>query len=106
MNSQWIRGNKPRVKIEFLQADGTGLDPDNLKFKYKDLEGVETVYVYGTDPELVRDDEGKFHVDVPIDTTRTKGKVYCRWEARDADQVVLAAAECTLEVKSNYTEVI
>jgi hypothetical protein len=106
MNSQHVRGNRPRVKIEFLDAAGAGVDPDNLLFKFKDVEGEETVYIYATDAEVVRDSAGHFHVDVPIDTTRTKGKVYCRYEARDAGSVVLAAAECILEVKSDYVEVI
>jgi hypothetical protein len=104
MNSSWIRGNKPRVEASFKAVDGTGVDPVNLLFKWKDVEGSETIYTYGTDAELVKDASGEYHVDVPIDTTWTKGKIYCRYEARDVDGVVLAALETVIEVKSNYLE--
>jgi hypothetical protein len=106
MNSQWIRGNKPRIRISFYdRATKAFIDPTSLLFKWRDLEGNENIYIYGSGSEITRDELGKFHVDVPIDTSETKGKIYCRWEARDASDVVLAAAETILEVKSDYVEV-
>jgi hypothetical protein len=106
MNSQWVRGNRPRVKISFWDRDAKAfVDPHFLQFKYYfESQREETVFVYGTDSELVKDEAGKYPVDVSIDTEEMADRVICRYEARDAADVAFAAAETILEAKSIYSE--
>ena len=78
-------GNKIRIEVEVLDV-GEALpeDPAGLKF-YCAVEPIDLgppvvydyEYEYGVDPEVVRDREGTYHVDlVPSDA----GTYHYRWE--------------------------
>jgi hypothetical protein len=61
-----------------FQIAGSDADPDGVVFKVRvPNTALATVYVYGTDDEVVKDATGKYHVDV-IPTQR--GTYYYRFE--------------------------
>lgn len=51
-------------------------DPTVVKVKVRDPNNRETTYTYGTDPEVVRDGVGEYHIDRP---TSTVGEWWHRW---------------------------
>lgn len=48
-----------------IAVAGAPADPTTLTLSVRDASGAETVYVYGTDVELVRDSQGSYHLDYP-----------------------------------------
>lgn len=52
------------TKTPFSNFAGTAVDPDVVEFSYRIGNGAITTYVYGVDPELVRDGVGNYHVDI------------------------------------------
>lgn len=103
-NSRYVRGNRPRCRVTFKTLAGVGVDPSALIFRVQDPDGGEDLYTYGTDVEIVRDAAGEYHIDVPLGTLKQTTKYKCRWEARDADGLELAAAENVIETISDYEE--
>jgi hypothetical protein len=99
-----LKGSRPRVTVHFRDTSNVGIDPSALNFLFTDSEGNETVYVYGTDAEIVRDAAGDYHVDVPVTLPNrfNHGKYFCRYEAFDVSGLPLAAAEVVLEVSTRY----
>lgn len=60
--------------VRFTTANGpfaileVPIDPTMVMFEWRvNYDGEITTYVYGMDPEIIRDDTGSYHVD--IDTT-------------------------------------
>lgn len=53
-----------RCRAAFTNSAGTAVDPGVVTFKVKSPLGVITTYVYLTDPEVVKDSTGNYHVDV------------------------------------------
>lgn len=77
------KGDLVRCSGEFKDGSGTYADPNPLLFKMKDPSGVTTTYTYGTDPQLVKDGTGRYHVDV----SATKvGTWYYRFEGTGTGQ--------------------
>ena len=67
-----------RLSCAIRDKAGAPVDPTTLIFRLRDPGGVLTVYQYGRDAQLVRDDTGTFHVHWDI----TKpGAHYWRYEA-------------------------
>ena len=100
-NPQQVRGNKPRVYLEIRNKSGGGIDPTTLKFRYKADGVTEVILVYGVSNLVVREETGKYYVDLPLDTLNSKNKYYYRWEASGTGQ---AAAEGIIETTSIYEE--
>lgn len=59
-----------RVEATFL-SNGVPVDPTTVTGKYMTPGGIETAYVYGINPELVKDTTGVYHFDVDIDASGT-----------------------------------
>lgn len=49
-------------RAEFRDVDGALVDPASVTWTGRDPSDVDTVYVYGTDVELVKDSTGLYHV--------------------------------------------
>jgi len=68
-----------RIRVQRLTDPDTGasldtpelVDPDTLTVRYGPEGTAGTLKTYGTDPELVRDDTGLFHIAI---TSTTSGK--------------------------------
>lgn len=56
----------------------TNVDPTNLTFKFKYPDGTKISYIYGTNPELVRESTGVYYV--IMDVTNS-GLYFYRFEA-------------------------
>lgn len=79
-------GNRVRLVATFkLRADLR--DPTSLRFKFRNPSNKLTTYVYGTDPEIVRDALGEFHVELMLNAP---GEWRYRWEG---EGIVTAANE-------------
>ncbi len=73
-------GDLIRLSGIFYDEDGDPIDPTTITLKVKDLAGTTTTYVYGTDPEVVKDRVGHYHADITIDGAGD-GFWYYRWES-------------------------
>jgi hypothetical protein len=60
-------GDTYPAQLTILDAAGTAADPDSLTLTVREPDGTTIVYVYGDDSEIVRDSEGIFHADIPVD---------------------------------------
>jgi uncharacterized protein YfaS (alpha-2-macroglobulin family) len=81
-----------------FKKNGVELDPTTVTFKVENPSGVQTIYVYGTNVELIRDSTGVYHVDVNANTV---GTWLYRFESTGTGQ---AAQEGTFRVrKSNFS---
>lgn len=74
-------GDSIRCTITFATIAGVPTDPTTVTFIYRDPSGTETTWVFGVDVELVKDDTGDYHADVPIDDD---GLWYYRWTGTGA----------------------
>jgi uncharacterized phiE125 gp8 family phage protein len=59
-------GDLVRFEATFTDMDGDAVDPTTVTFRMLDGAGVETVFVYGTDAEVVKSAVGTYHVDWPV----------------------------------------
>lgn len=59
------------LTVTVCDRDGTPGDPTDLTFTMNEPSGTVTTYQWKTDDELVRDDDGVFHVAWPITQTGT-----------------------------------
>ena len=64
MNSYDL-GQLVRCPVQIVDLTGAPVDPGTLTFTIEEPDGTETVYVYGTDAQLVRLSAGSFYVDWP-----------------------------------------
>lgn len=55
---------------------GTPTDPTGLTFTMREPDGVETIYVFGTDAQPVKDSTGNYHVDWAV---AKPGRHHYRW---------------------------
>lgn len=64
--NEYFKGTLVRAKCTLADPNsGYALtDPDVLSVAVTDPADASTVYVYGTDPEVVKDSTGKFHIDI------------------------------------------
>jgi hypothetical protein len=70
------KGDLVRIATIFKNSAGTAIDPTGVKFAYTPPSGETVEFVYPTDPELVKDSTGNYHVD--LDTAEA-GPWYYRW---------------------------
>ena len=89
-------GDLVRCDGRFQDAAGTDIDPDVVRFKFRPSGGSTTTYEYPTDPEVVRDSVGNYHVDVPVTLS---GNWYYRFEGETSGGVAQGAAETHFKVE-------
>lgn len=88
MNSYDV-GDEVRCTGTFTDSGGSVQDPTAVFFKYEDPSGAVTTKQYVTDPEVVRDSVGVYHLDIDVDEA---GMWWWRWystgsgQAADEDQ--------------------
>ena len=77
------------------KATDNPVDPNTIRFKVRSPDSTVTTYVYGTDPEVVRNGTGDYHLLLRPDAAGT-----WRWrlEGRDSNDKGLAAEEGTFDV--------
>jgi uncharacterized protein YfaS (alpha-2-macroglobulin family) len=76
MNAYQV-GNVVRCSGAFTTAAGAAVDPSTITFRARKPDGTVTVYVYGTDAQLVKDSTGNYHVDL---TANAAGRWAFRFE--------------------------
>ena len=84
-------GDMARFKAMFTAGQVAG-DPTGIKIKIKSPSGTTTEYEYGTDAEVVKDEDGYYHCDF---TFTEAGTWWYRWEGTGA---VIAAEEASMQV--------
>lgn len=92
MATSYDLGDLVRVSGAFTTAAGVAQDPSVVKCSVRSPAGVVTTYTYGTDPELMKDSTGNYHIDV---SAATIGTYYYRWFSTGTGQ---AADEGWFEV--------
>lgn len=80
----WQAGDTYPANVTVRDDDGELVDPDTLSLSVRDPEGDVTTYVYGADPEVVRDSLGVYHADVEIGTP---GMWVFAWSTTNEEQV-------------------
>lgn len=86
-------GELVRVSGVFTDLEsGEALDPDVVRFLHRRGEGDVTTLTFGDDEELVREEAGVYHVDVP---TEESGVLRWRWESA-GDFVGVAEGQVTI----------
>lgn len=79
------KGDLARISGVFTNTLGTAIDPTGLTLKYTPPSGTTVSLVYDTDPEVVRDSLGNYHVDLDVNEA---GRWFYRWEATGTGQAV------------------
>jgi uncharacterized protein YfaS (alpha-2-macroglobulin family) len=77
------KGDVARVTGAFKDSAGAAIDPTTVKFKFTTPAGVTTIYVFGTDGQLVKDSTGNYHVDL---NANEAGIWFYRWESSGTGQ--------------------
>jgi hypothetical protein len=88
-------GDKPRLEGTFTNSAGTAIDPTAVSFKVKDPSGNIDTYVYGTNPEVVKEGTGVYYADIEADEA---GTWYYRYFSTGTGQ---AAGEGSFEVAAS-----
>src|ERR1043166_842741 len=58
-------GDVARIECEFKNVEvGNYVDPDSVVIRVRKPTGARLTFTYGTDPEIVRDDVGRYHLDL------------------------------------------
>lgn len=72
-------GNIIKVRSTFKNEDNVKQDPATVQVAVKKPDATITTYVYGTDPEVVRESTGIYHI--LIDTTDEPGTWQFVWNS-------------------------
>lgn len=90
-------GDKPRLRTNpvFKNDAGVATDPTTVTFRIRIGSGTPTVYVYGTNAQLVKAGTGDYYVDWTI---AAEGRHHYRFEGTGA---VIAAAEQSFNVRNS-----
>lgn len=92
--NQYDVGDRVRVSAVFRDLTGAVADPTTIVVMYRDPSGNVTTKTYVSDPEVVRDSLGGFHLDIDVDEAGT-------WTYRvEGAGAVVAAGETTFVAKS------
>lgn len=70
-------GDVYRVSVAFADTEGVAGDPAAVTCRLKRPGGLVSVYVYGTDAEVIKSGVGSYYVDV---TVNAAGGWSYRWE--------------------------
>lgn len=91
-------GDKVKTTAVFKDAVSAPTDPATTTLKVREPSGVETAYLYGTDPEVVTTGTGSFSAEFVMDAA---GEWVFRWIGTGA---VAAAQEIAIQVRpSKFT---
>lgn len=71
MPNTYTEGEVVRITGLWKTSAQVALDPSTVTFRMKAPSGAITVYVYGTDSQLVRDQVGVYHVDMNLNQAGT-----------------------------------
>lgn len=85
MQSTYLKGGAVRLSMLAADADGSAVDPIDIRLSMRYEGGIVATLVYGQNAEIVRDGLGYFHADIPLVDS---GQFYFRW---DTDQPIGAA---------------
>lgn len=91
--TQFDIGDELRVSVRFYDSDDVDRDPTVVTFKLKNPSEELTTYVYGTDPEVVKDSVGNYHFDLIVEDS---GRYHYRWEGTGA---LISAEESIIHVR-------
>lgn len=80
MANEYDVGTLVRASVTFRDLDGVPTDPDTVNAKYQEPDGTEVEKVYDSDPEVVRDGVGRYHIDITLDAS---GTWYARFEGTE-----------------------
>lgn len=70
-------GDGISTTAKFRDKNGVLVNPSIVKFAFRRPgDPADTVWVYGTDVQVVRDSTGIYHVDLPFDKS---SEWVCRW---------------------------
>ncbi len=92
-------GNLVKVRATFKDELNVKQDPATVTVMVKQPDTTIVTYVYGTDPEVVRESQGVYYIEV--DTTDEPGHWYFIWSSSGTYQAV---GQTTFEVASAYFE--
>jgi len=90
-------GNLVKVKATFKDEHNEKGDPATVQVAVKEPSSTVTTYVYGTDPELVRESMGVYYI--LIDTTDNAGEWQFVWNSSGTLQ---AAGQTRFTVTETY----
>ena len=76
MANTYDLGDLIRCSGPFTNAAGAPIDPTGVNVSIREPGGTVTIYVYGTDSEVVKDSAGNYHIDV---NANAPGRWYYRW---------------------------
>jgi hypothetical protein len=94
--ASYYKGQLVRVSATYTdKTTGAAVDPAGVTFKYKNPAGSTTILVYPTDPTLVKDSVGNYHVDINANAI---GNWYFQWSSTGVNQ---AAYEDSFVVKDS-----
>ena len=96
MPEAYDKGDLVRCTGTFTNSAGNPVDPTTVTFKVRDPPLNEMEYVYGVDAEVVRDDQGIYHVDVSVDES---GRWRYHWQSTGTGQ---AAGEAEFSVRRSW----
>lgn len=89
-------GTAVRITASFTNFDEDAADPTTITIKISPPNRAEETYVYGTDPEIIREDVGVYHFDLPLDK---RGHWYYRWIGTGAVEKVFENTEDPIIVR-------
>lgn len=95
MAGSYDKGSQVKISCTFTDVNGVAVDPTTVTVKYENPSGTETVFVYGTDAEVVKSAVGVYYVLVDVDET---GTWYYRFDGAGA---AVAASEAEFYVRSS-----
>ena len=82
-------GDAVRLSTIFTDAAGVVADPTTVTLRVRPPGVAETVYVYLTDAELIKDSTGNYHLDYVVPATTTaEATFHYQWEGTGAVQAV------------------
>lgn len=87
-----------------IDGTQTNFDPTTVKVFIRTPRRVETVYVFGIDPRVVKEATGRYSFDLPL-TLPSRGcaaAYYYRWVGYDVDGNPQAGDEKMIEVEKTH----
>ena len=76
-------GDLIRITANVIDLANDPIDPSGFKLYIKRPNAVITTLIFNTDPEIVKDTVGQYHIDLSVDLA---GLWYVRWEATGTGQ--------------------
>ena len=92
-------GQKVRISAVFTGEDGEAADPSAVYAVVKEPGEAAATYTYGTDPEVVKDSVGNYHVDQALETA---GIWAVRWYSMG--NVQAGSADTLIRVRETVTD--